>query len=106
MKIIEEKFKEFNVIKLSGNFEMLNIKQFQKIMDKYIETGIKNIIIDLKELIYMDSSAIGISLYYSKKFKENGKFYLINVPNSIYELFVITSVVDIISIFNSYEEVI
>lgn len=72
-----------------------------------IQQNIRNCIIDIAELRYINSSGIGVLITILTKFRnKSGEVYLLNPSESVKKLLVITKLNSIFQIIQSEEEVI
>ncbi len=86
-----------------------NIQQIEKMMGENFGCpemeGTPSIIVDLRELDFIQSSAIGVLLILRKKIKKlGGDSVLINVKESIEEALELAGLLDFFYIFNSEEK--
>ncbi len=78
-------------------------KEFNQLLHKLIDEGKKNVIIDLGEVKFMNSSGLGMLISGLTTVKrENGGLKLANVTEKIESLLIITK---LITIFESYDSV-
>ncbi len=94
------------VIELKGNvMGGDDTKEFNELLHKFIDEGKKNIIIDLAEVKFMNSSGLGmlISGLTTMK-KENGQLKLARTTDKIESLLVITKLVTIFESFETVDE--
>jgi anti-sigma B factor antagonist len=78
-------------------------KHFNELLHKLIDEGKKNIIVDLADAKFMNSSGLGMLISGLTTLKrENGSLKLANVTERIESLLIITK---LITIFESYESV-
>jgi len=92
------------IIELKGNvMGGDDTKEFNELLHKLIDEGKKNVVIDLAEVKFMNSSGLGmlISGLTTMK-KENGHLILARTTDKIESLLVITK---LITIFESFETV-
>ncbi|HBE02991.1 MAG: hypothetical protein A2096_07750 [Spirochaetes bacterium GWF1_41_5] len=81
-----EKTNDTVLFRPGGELSLENISQVKSEILKQIE-GFTRIIIDMKHLDYIDSSAIGMLVVLHKKFSaENKIFMLIDVPETVFEI--------------------
>ena len=85
MEIILNEVEGKKIIKLSGEIDMSNVKE---IKDKILELKLSEIILDFKDVTYLDSAGIGmlISLHKTAQLK-SGSLEIINIENKIKKLF-------------------
>lgn len=104
MKIkINERY-EAVVIELKGNvMGGDDTKDFNETLHKLIDQGKKNVIIDLADVKFMNSSGLGMLIGgLTTMKKENGQLKLARVTDKIESLLIITK---LITIFEFYETV-
>ena len=79
--------------------------EFSELLHQYVTEGKKNIIIDLSEVKFMNSSGLGmlISGLTTMK-KEGGNLKLANVTDKIQSLLLITKLVTIFESYDSIDE--
>lgn len=96
------------ILKLSGQFiggaETDELKdQLKKVSDEEQS----NLVIDLKNVTYLNSTALGVLISSHANFvKRNGKIVLANVSKSLENIFVITKLTLVFSIADTVEEAI
>jgi anti-sigma B factor antagonist len=102
MKVTERY--EAIVIELKGNvLGGPEANEYSDTIKKFLSEGKKNIVIDLGEVKFMNSSGLGMLISgLTTVNKENGKLKLANVEEKIHSLLVITKLV---TIFESYASV-
>lgn len=94
------------VIEFHGNITGGNeAEEFHQLLHKLLDEGKKNIIIDLKETLFMNSSGLGmlISGYTTIK-NGGGNLKLANTTDKINSLLVITKLTSVFESFSSIEE--
>ena len=92
------------VLELKGNvMGGDDTKDFNELLHKYIDEGKKNIIVDLHDVKFMNSSGLGMLIGGLTTMKKaEGHLKLANVTDKIQSLLVITK---LITIFEFYETV-
>ncbi|MBN8545879.1 MAG: STAS domain-containing protein [Ignavibacteria bacterium] len=102
MKVTERY--EAIVIELKGNvLGGPEANEYSDTIKKFLSEGKKNIVVDLGEVKFMNSSGLGMLIAgLTTVNKENGKLKLANVEEKIHSLLVITKLV---TIFESYPSV-
>jgi len=94
------------VIELKGNvMGGDDTKEFNELLHKLIDDGKKNVVVDLAEVKFMNSSGLGmlISGLTTMK-KENGHLKLARVTEKIESLLIITKLITIFEFFESVED--
>ncbi|MBX2964387.1 MAG: STAS domain-containing protein [Cyclobacteriaceae bacterium] len=107
MKYTSEIKNDALVLRLSGDLigesDGTNILQ---VASDAIEQGIRNCIIDISELRYINSSGIGVLITILTKFRnKGGEVYLLNPSESVKKLLVITKLNSIFQVVKSESEV-
>jgi anti-sigma B factor antagonist len=67
-----EKIADVPVVKVTGEIDVYTAPEFKSALNKAIETGATNLIIDLTNVSYMDSSGFGILLGATKRVRPKG----------------------------------
>lgn len=82
-------------IKLIGDLDVYSEDDFKSFIDEKIDVN-KDIIVDLDELEYLDSTGLGMFMSIYKMLDANGKsIKIINAKENIKKLFKITDLTDI-----------
>ncbi|MGB9678548.1 MAG: anti-sigma F factor antagonist [Thermoanaerobacteraceae bacterium] len=93
------------IVKFDGELDHHIADQLKEKIDKEYNTGFKNLIFDLKNVNFMDSSGIGVIIGRYKKAKEkNGKVVLVNANSQLNKIIEISGLMRIIKCYNSIEE--
>ena len=80
-------------------------KEFNELLHKLIDEGKKNIIVDLSEVKFMNSSGLGMLISGLTTMKrENGSIKLASVTEKIESLLIITKLITIFEIYDSVDE--
>lgn len=92
------------IVELKGNvMGGDDTKEFNLLLHKLIDEGKKNVIVDLSDVKFMNSSGLGMLISGLTTMKrENGTLKLANVTEKIESLLVITK---LITIFETYESI-
>jgi anti-sigma B factor antagonist len=94
------------VLELKGNvMGGDDTKEFNELLHKYIDEGKKNIIVDLHDVKFMNSSGLGMLIGGLTTMKKTeGNLKLANVTDKIQSLLVITKLITIFEYYNSVDE--
>jgi anti-sigma B factor antagonist len=94
------------IVELKGNvMGGEDTKEFNELLHKFIDEGKKNIVIDLHDVKFMNSSGLGMLIGGLTSVKKaNGSFKLANVTDKIESLLVITKLITIFESHNTVEE--
>jgi anti-sigma B factor antagonist len=106
MKIKTSEKYEAVVLELKGNvMGGDDTKDFNDLLHKYIDEGKKNIIVDLHDVKFMNSSGLGMLIGGLTTVKKaEGNLKLANVTDKIQSLLVITKLITIFESYNSVDE--
>jgi len=104
MKIAVEDRGKAVIIGIEGELAMKNISEFEKAFEKYFETGLEVIALDLQRMPYLDSFGISRIVKISRAFTGNDtKFVLINMNENIRQIFRMSTFDKIFNIMNREE---
>ena len=96
---------EVVILDISGEIDLYNAPEIKDIVNKLIDQKRYNVIINLKEVTYIDSSGIGAlisSLSNLKKYQ--GGLKIINVFASVKKVFELTKLTSFFEIYDSEDE--
>jgi anti-anti-sigma factor len=69
---------------IDGSIDATTIQQFQQVMDKLIERGVKNLILDCTSVKYINSTGLGTLLKYADTFESmSGHIAFCRVPSKV-----------------------
>jgi anti-sigma B factor antagonist len=75
---------EHKIVLVSGEVDLYNVSDLKKALFSITDGKHMSVIVDLKNVNYMDSSGIGALVAGQKKMKaHNGKFALINIHDDV-----------------------
>lgn len=96
------------VLRLSGDLlGGSDIVEFKDKLKSLIDAGKKNILIDMGEVTYVNSSGIGMLIAgMTSVVQGGGKFKICNTEKNIKNVFVITNLVKVFETFNTVDEAI
>ena len=87
MDIKIQKHELFNLISLIGEMDLSSSFKLKDAVRSLLTQDVKNIIIDFKNLNYIDSSGIGALLRINSQLNMPGKsLWLINITGQVYEI--------------------
>jgi anti-sigma B factor antagonist len=79
------------ILSIKGELDLSNANIVKMILDKEIAAGKLHIVIDMKDLEYLDSSGIGVFINTMNKLRAiNGKFILLGMKDSVMRIFNLT----------------
>ncbi len=93
------------ILAIKGELDLSNANIVKTILDKEIAAGKINIVIDMKELEYLDSSGIGVFINTMNKIRGlNGKFILLSMKDSVLRIFNLTKLTSFFKIIKNETE--
>jgi len=93
------------VIKLEGEVDVYTVPQLKQQMISLLESGTKQIVIDLTKVEYFDSTALGVLIGGLKRMRErDGNLSLICPNPRIRRVFEITGLDKVFDIYNSVDD--
>lgn len=96
---------EHKVIKLKGEMDYMAVRELKDAILKLIHDNTKSIVLDLKEVYFMDSAGMGMLVSVNKEMIGNNiNFGLMNVSDDVFDLLKLATVDAIIKIYNSEDE--
>jgi len=105
-EILEEKnISGIPVLKINSDFSLMNIGKIQTAINSYLsDKKVKNLVVDLTALDFIDSTAIGV-LVKSTLLMRQYQGIMALVPNEkMNTIFRMTNLLSIVKIFNSVDE--
>ncbi|NLL05540.1 MAG: STAS domain-containing protein [Clostridiaceae bacterium] len=91
LKVVEEIINDSVKISLKGEIDICTSNEFKEKLYKIIDANQKDLLIDCKELDYIDSTGLGIFVAALKKAKQyEKKITFLNLKDNIKKLFIIT----------------
>jgi anti-anti-sigma factor len=105
MEITDKLFDGIRVIYISGNIILEETNQMKDYIEKYIEDpDLKGIIINCRNIDYIDSSGLGLIVSVYKTLKKSDKYFaLSSLDAKTMEIFVLTRLNEILVIADSDE---
>ncbi|WP_073998680.1 STAS domain-containing protein [Anaerococcus urinomassiliensis] len=86
---------DIQTVKLVGDLDVYSEEDFKEFIEEKIDAN-KDLVFDLKDLDYLDSTGLGMFMLIYNKQKENGKSVkIINTKENIKKLFKITDLSDL-----------
>lgn len=69
LRITLQNAKQYNIVKLTGNFDAMLAKEARGVFGQLAEEPDKNVIIDMSNVEYIDSSGIGAIVFLYKRLR-------------------------------------
>lgn len=96
---------EHKVIKVSGEVDLYNVSELKKAIFSVTDGTYPSVVIDLKDVNYMDSSGIGSLVAGQKKMRaHNGKFALMNIHDDVLNILKLATLDKFFTIYESEED--
>lgn len=87
---------KFLLIEVKGDLDIYSEDEFRSFIEKEIEGADRDMVIDIKDLDYLDSTGLGLFMKIYKIAKEKDKTVsIINPKENILKLFKITDLTDV-----------
>ncbi len=108
MKLNLEIINNSLIVTFKGELDHHTASQIRDEIDNcYKDNLLKNIVIDLKNLSFMDSSGIGVIMgRYKKVNKKNGSLCLINANSRIRKILKMSGVLKLVKVYSNLDEAI
>ena len=91
LKLVEEVLSDLVKISLKGEIDIFTSNELKEKLYNIVDTNKKDLLIDCKELNYIDSTGLGIFVAALKKAKQyEKKIVILNLKDNIKKLFIIT----------------
>ena len=97
MTIEIKKEKEELIMEITGRLDTTTAPALEKTINENLD-GIKNLVLDLKNLEYLSSAGLRVLLSAQKKMQKIGAMKIINVCELVMEVFEMTGFADILTI--------
>ncbi len=96
---------EHKIVQVSGEVDLYNVSELKKALFSITDGKSKSVIVDLKNVNYMDSSGIGALVAGQKKMKaHNGKFALMNIHDDVLNILKLATLDKFFKIFEGEDE--
>jgi anti-anti-sigma factor len=98
---------EHKVISVSGEVDLYNVSELKKALFSVTDGSYSSVVVDLKDVNYMDSSGIGALVAGQKKMRaHNGKFALINIHDDVLNILKLATLDRFFSIYEDENDLI
>ena len=105
MQFSEERTGKFYVLNVSGRLDASTSSSFEEKLTSIIDSGEKNLLINLNELDYISSMGLRVLLQAAKKLKASqGSISLCEMKDNILEVFDIAGFTQVFQIYKTYNE--
>lgn len=91
-----DKKDDYLILNLAGDLDVYSEEEFRDFIEDELKDKNLDLVIDIKDLDYLDSTGLGMFMKIYKMYEENGqKVKIINPKENILKLFKITDLTDI-----------
>ncbi|HOW83635.1 MAG TPA: STAS domain-containing protein [Spirochaetota bacterium] len=98
---------EHKIIAVSGEVDLYNVSDLKKALFSVTDGKYPSVVVDMKNVNYMDSSGIGALVAGQKKMKaHNGKFALINIHDDVLNILKLATLDKFFKIYEGEDELI
>ncbi len=88
--------------KAKAEIELTNIDELSKILNELIDKGEQKILINFQNVVYIDSSALGVLMDAIKKLKkQDGELGILSISRNILEVFIATQIAQYFKYYKS-----
>lgn len=93
------------IVKLKGELDHHSSEKTRQKIDKYyVDNGISNIILDLRDLTFMDSSGIGLIMgRYKNTLEKGGRLVIVSNKDYIKKILNMSGLLKIIELYSTIE---
>lgn len=96
---------EHKVISISGEVDLYNVSELKKALFSVTDGSYSSVVVDLKDVNYMDSSGIGALVAGQKKMRaHNGKFALMNIHDDVLNILKLATLDKFFTIYENEED--
>ena len=98
---------EHKIIAVSGEVDLYNVSDLKKALFSVTDGKYPSVVVDMKNVNYMDSSGIGALVAGQKKMKaHNGKFALINIHDDVLNILKLATLDRFFKIYDTEDDLI
>jgi anti-anti-sigma factor len=93
------------LIHFVGDLDATNVETVLEKIINLLNDGIVRLVVDFKQLRYVNSTGLGILLHFSKSAKEKGGcFKIANINENVYEIIEIIGATSLLEIYDDLDE--
>lgn len=93
------------LIRFVGDLDATNVETVLEKVINLLNDGIVKLVVDFKQLRYVNSTGLGILLHFSKSAKEKGGcFKIANINENVYEIIEIIGATSLLEIYDDLDE--
>jgi anti-sigma B factor antagonist len=96
---------EHKVVAVSGEIDLYNVSELKKVLFSVTDGSHKSVVVDMKNVNYMDSSGIGALVAGQKKMKAHtGKFSLMNIHEDVLNILKLATLDKFFQIYDTEDD--
>ena len=92
------------IFDLSGEIDISNVDRVKETIHPWIQNGYRNVILNLSQVRYMDSSGLSLMISLKKKLDSQGSVSLVGCPPIIRRMMTLTRLNTLIPTYDSEED--
>lgn len=97
MEIRKEQSGDSLTIALAGRLDAVTAPELDKVIQSSLD-GIKNLVFDCKELVYIASAGLRVLLVAQKRMKKQGDMKLVHVSKDVKDVLEMTGFIDFLTV--------
>lgn len=106
MEISFRQIDNHKVMVVNGEVDLYNVSELKKALFDAIDDTVTSLIVDMRDIFYMDSSGIGALVAGQKKMKaKNGKFGLLNIHEDVMNVLKLATLDKFFTIYGSEADI-
>ena len=96
------------VVRIRGEMDMVVAEKLRKEIDRKLDTKkISNLVINLEEVTFIDSSGLGVIIGRFKKISSlNGKMYIVGARPQVHKILMFSGINRLVSMYNNEQDII
>jgi anti-anti-sigma factor len=106
IKVVDAQRGSIQLVKIEGRLDANFSLQLEDEVDRLLERGNKNIILDLSDVTYLSSSGLRVFLSINQETKTGGGLVLVNPREVVKKIFTVAEVQDLLTQAETVEEAI
>ncbi|MGL4370246.1 MAG: STAS domain-containing protein [Spirochaetota bacterium] len=96
---------EHKIVSINGEVDLYNVSELKKTLFSITDGANASVVVDMKEVNYMDSSGIGALVAGQKKMKaHSGKFALMNIHDDVLNILKLATLDKFFKIYENEDE--
>jgi len=96
------------LVRIRGEMDMVVAEKLRKEIDRKLDTKkISNLVINLEEVTFIDSSGLGVIIGRFKKISSlNGKMYIVGARPQVHKILMFSGINRLVSMYNNEQDII